>query len=159
MQRKVSLKSLADFSGRITAREPRRNPGLAKATTRKMERRNFSLGSHTVSTIIVSSRDPHGTLSDENVDPTAVIGAVAAELQMQPVPSVEYGEFERKSQMSAQSKKPVKLLDEVIKNNILNPGTTGAVMNRQFLKITVRVIVRASSLFVEATLAHITAIR
>lgn len=69
-----------------------------------------------------------------------MIGAVAAELQMKPAPSVEHSEFERRLQMAANIKKPVKLLDKVPMNNILNPGTTGAVM-KQFLKIAVRAMV------------------
>lgn len=92
-------------------------------------------------------------LPDESVDPTAVIGAVTAELQMKPVPSPQYGEFERKLQMTTKVKKPVKLLDNVINNNTLNPGINGAMLNRQFLKITVCAMMRA--FFVEVTLAHI----
>lgn len=69
-----------------------------------------------------------------------MIGAVAAELQMKPASSVEHSEFERRLQMAANIKKPVKLLNKVPMNNTLNPGTTGVVM-KQFLKIAVRFIV------------------
>lgn len=67
-----------------------------------------------------------------------MVGAVVADFQMQPVLNDEYGEFERKLQVAAKQKKSVKLLDNNIKNNILKPGTVGAVKNERFLKIAVR---------------------
>lgn len=70
---------------------------------------------------------------------------------MKPVSSAE---FERRLQMTTKAKKSVKLLGEATMNNILNPGTTGAVM-KQFLKITVRVMMRAPYFsFTQVTLTH-----
>lgn len=152
MRRKISLKFLAGFSGRMTAKVPRRNPSPIKITARKKRKIVFSLRSHTVSTVVVITINYYA-LPDESVDPTAVIGAVTAELQMKPIPSFQYGEFERKLQMTTKVKKPVKLLDNVINNNTLNPGINGAMLNRQFLKITVCAMMRA--FFVEVTLTHI----
>lgn len=82
-----------------------------------------------------------------------MIGTVTTELQMKPTPSSEYNEFERKLQMAAKAKKAVGPLGRVIDNNILNPGITGAMMNRKFLKITVCAMIRLS--FVEVTLTYI----
>lgn len=136
----------------MTAKVPRRNPSPIKVTTRKKRKIISPLRSHTVSTIVVITIYYHA-LPDKSVDPTAVIGAVTAELQMKAVPSFQYGEFERKLQMTTKVKNPVKLLDNVINNNTLNPGINGAIFNRQFLKITVCAMVRAS--FVGVTLTHI----
>lgn len=71
---------------------------------------------------------------------------------MQPVLNDEYGDFECKAQMTAKRTKSVKLLGDIAKYNMSNPGIIGSIKDKPFLKIIVRVMQTCLSLPWKSTL-------